>query len=131
MTLSQFKANVHFAINQKKNQVESEEEKRMDVNWKKKLLAGGMMAILIFGGLAGCADGKDQDNGIDDGEQEDQLDTDNDANEEIEQENEDQNDQLDDQTEEDSEMNDGVDQDNGIDDGDVDDQIDPENNPEE
>lgn len=49
----------------------------MDSNWKKKLLAGGMAATLTLGGLAGCADGEDQDNGIDDGEVDDQLDPEN------------------------------------------------------
>lgn len=51
----------------------------MNSNWKKKLLAGGMVAGLTLGGLAGCGDGEDQDNGIDDGQQDDQLDQDNGA----------------------------------------------------
>ncbi|MDN3018046.1 hypothetical protein PH210_17765 [Paenibacillus sp. BSR1-1] len=43
---------------------------------KKGLLVGGLAALLTFGGLAGCGDGVDQDNGISDGEQKDQLDQD-------------------------------------------------------
>ena len=45
--------------------------------WRKKLLASGIVTGLIFGGLAGCGDGEDQDNGINDGEQDDQLDEEN------------------------------------------------------
>ena len=51
----------------------------MDFNWKKKMLAGGMAAALTLGGLAGCGDNNDQDNGIDDGQQDDQVDQDNGA----------------------------------------------------
>lgn len=43
---------------------------------KKRLLVGGLAALLTFGGLAGCGDGVDQDNGISDGEQKDQIDQD-------------------------------------------------------
>ena len=43
------------------------------------MLAGGMAAAFTLGGLAGCGDGEDQDNGIDDGQQDDQLDQDNDV----------------------------------------------------
>ncbi|OAH52541.1 hypothetical protein AWH48_14145 [Domibacillus aminovorans] len=46
-------------------------------DWKNKLLAGGMVATLTLDGLAGCAGGEDQDNGIDDGEVDDQLDLEN------------------------------------------------------
>ncbi|ETI67493.1 hypothetical protein [Neobacillus vireti] len=42
---------------------------------KKKLLAGGFAVFLTFG-LAGCGDGVDQDNGINDGEQKDAIDND-------------------------------------------------------
>ncbi|WP_338470877.1 hypothetical protein R4Z10_19210 [Niallia sp. XMNu-256] len=41
---------------------------------KNLFLVGGLAALLTFG-LAGCGDGVDQDNGISDGEQKDQLDT--------------------------------------------------------
>ncbi|MCM3726671.1 hypothetical protein M3226_13335 [Neobacillus cucumis] len=40
----------------------------------KTLLAGGLAALLTFGGLAGCGDGVDQDNGISDGQQKDAVD---------------------------------------------------------
>ncbi|MGG1679202.1 hypothetical protein ACIFOT_26270 [Neobacillus sp. NRS-1170] len=40
----------------------------------KTLLVSGLAALFTFGGLAGCGDGVDQDNGISDGEQKDQLD---------------------------------------------------------
>lgn len=43
----------------------------------KTLLAGGLAALLTFGGLAGCGDGVDQDNGISDGQQKDAVDTSN------------------------------------------------------
>ncbi|MCP3764701.1 hypothetical protein NLX67_20395 [Domibacillus sp. A3M-37] len=46
----------------------------MDLQWKKKLMVSGMAAVLTLGGLAGCGDGEDQDNGVDDGEVDDQLD---------------------------------------------------------
>jgi hypothetical protein len=54
----------------------------MDFNWKKKLIVSGMAATLTLGGLAGCGDGEDQDNGIDDGEVDDQLDPENNPAEE-------------------------------------------------
>jgi hypothetical protein len=44
------------------------------INWKNKLLVGTMAGGIILGGLTGCADGKDQDNGIDDGQKNDQID---------------------------------------------------------
>ena len=43
---------------------------------KKTFLTGGLAALLTFGGLAGCGDGVDQDNGISDGEQKDEVDND-------------------------------------------------------
>lgn len=46
-------------------------------NWKKLMLATGMAGTLIFGGLAGCGDGVDQDNGMNDGEQKDDVDDEN------------------------------------------------------
>ncbi|WP_066389465.1 hypothetical protein [Neobacillus mesonae] len=42
----------------------------------KRILAGGLSVLLTFGGLAGCGDGVDQDNGINDGEQKDAVDKD-------------------------------------------------------
>lgn len=46
----------------------------MESNWKKKLLMGGMAFAFTLGGLAGCGDGVDQDNGVDDGQQNDEMD---------------------------------------------------------
>lgn len=46
-------------------------------DWKKKLLASGMAGGLILGGLTGCGDGVDQDNGVSDGEQKDDVDDEN------------------------------------------------------
>ncbi|MCH6267458.1 hypothetical protein [Neobacillus citreus] len=43
---------------------------------RKNLAVAGMAALLTFGGLAGCGDGVDQDNGLSDGEQKDQIDND-------------------------------------------------------
>lgn len=48
----------------------------MNMDWKKRLLYGGLAVSLTFGGLAGCGDGVDQDNGISDGEQKDAIDND-------------------------------------------------------
>lgn len=56
----------------------------MNSAWRKKLLVGGMAATLTLGGLTGCGDGEDQDNGIDDGQQDDQLDSENNPAEEKE-----------------------------------------------
>jgi len=56
------------------------------MDWKKKLLASGMVGGLIFGGVAGCGDGEDQDNGISDGEQQDELDDENKDNVDLEDE---------------------------------------------
>jgi hypothetical protein len=49
------------------------EGNRMDLN-RKNLVVAGMAALLTFGGLAGCGDGVDQDNGLSDGKQKDQID---------------------------------------------------------
>ncbi|WP_299090988.1 hypothetical protein [uncultured Metabacillus sp.] len=49
----------------------------MNLNWKKRFLVGGLFATLTLGGLTGCADGVDQDNGPSDGEQKDEVDTEN------------------------------------------------------
>ncbi|WP_042463495.1 outer membrane protein assembly factor BamD [Neobacillus dielmonensis] len=43
---------------------------------KKTFLISGMAALLTFGGLAGCGDGVDQDNGMSDGAQKDAIDSD-------------------------------------------------------
>ncbi|OLN22266.1 hypothetical protein BTO30_10990 [Domibacillus antri] len=51
----------------------------MNSSWKKKLLVGGMAAALTIGGAAGCGNGNDQDDGIDNDQQDDQLDQDNDV----------------------------------------------------
>lgn len=44
------------------------------ISWKKKFMIGGMAFALTLGGLAGCGDGADQDNGVDDGQQNDEID---------------------------------------------------------
>lgn len=41
---------------------------------KKSLLAGGLAVSLTFAGLTGCGDGVDQDNGVSDGQQNDEVD---------------------------------------------------------
>lgn len=46
-------------------------------DWKQKLLASGLAGGLVLGGLAGCGDGVDQDNGVTDGEQKDDVDDEN------------------------------------------------------
>lgn len=53
-------------------------------DWKKTLLASGLVGGLIFGGVAGCGDGEDQDNGVSDGEQQDELDEDTEENVDVE-----------------------------------------------
>ena len=49
----------------------------MTMDWKKRLLLGGLALSLTFSGLAGCGDGVDQDNGIPDGQKKDELDNKN------------------------------------------------------
>jgi hypothetical protein len=46
-------------------------------DWKRNLVASGLVGGLIFGGVAGCGDGVDQDNGVDDGEEMDDVDDEN------------------------------------------------------
>lgn len=46
-------------------------------DWKKTLLASGLVGGIVLGGLAGCGDGVDQDNGVDDGEEMDDVDDEN------------------------------------------------------
>jgi hypothetical protein len=82
----------------------------MTIDMKKRLVMGGLAIALTFGGLAGCGDGVDQDNGPSDGEQKDQID--NDTKSEVE------------KNVDDSGVNDGVDQDNGITDGEEKDEVD-------
>jgi hypothetical protein len=103
----------------------------MTRNWKKKLLVGGMAASLTFGGLAGCGDGVDQDNGISDGQQKDAVDNDtkkeangttNDAKANMKEAMNNVEKKL-----EDNGVGDGVDQDNGISDGEKKDELDNKN----
>ncbi|MED4400568.1 hypothetical protein [Metabacillus fastidiosus] len=102
----------------------------MNIDWKKKLLASGMTIALTVGALAGCGDGVDQDNGISDGEQKDQLDNDNkQTNEDIENDMQDSTEDAQKKLQENG-IGDGVDQDNGISDGEKKDELDNKN-PEE
>jgi hypothetical protein len=41
---------------------------------KKSLLVGGLAVSLTFAGLTGCGDGVDQDNGVSDGQKNDEVD---------------------------------------------------------
>lgn len=100
----------------------------MYMDWKKRLLYGGLAVSLTFGGLAGCGDGVDQDNGISDGEKKDAIDTDTkqktngtiqDAEENIKDAVNHVEKKL-----EDNGVGDGVDQDNGITDGEKKDELD-------
>lgn len=43
---------------------------------KKSLLVGGLAVSLTLAGLTGCGDGVDQDNGVSDGQQKDEVDKD-------------------------------------------------------
>lgn len=95
---------------------------------KKSLLTGGLAAMLTFGGLAGCGDGVDQDNGISDGEQKDQLDEDtkkeaNETYKEAKDNIEDAKDNIEGELKKEG-IGDGVDQDNGISDGEKKDEVD-------
>ncbi|WP_139368039.1 hypothetical protein [Priestia abyssalis] len=106
--------------------------------WNKKLLVGGMAAALTLGGLTACGDGVDQDNGVSDGEQQDELDKENEAEvnetekqaetemEQAEQKAEQEANEIE-QEMEDSGVGDGVDQDNGISDGEKKDELDNKN----
>ncbi|WP_066073914.1 hypothetical protein [Neobacillus soli] len=77
---------------------------------KKPLLLGGLAMSLTFGGLAGCGDGVDQDNGPSDGQKKDAIDNDTKKKASKSKEN------VDKALKEDG-IGDGVDQDNGISDG--------------
>jgi hypothetical protein len=48
----------------------------MDINWKNIFVVGGLAVALTFGGLTGCGDGIDPDNGVSDGQQKDEIDND-------------------------------------------------------
>src|SRR3954468_13875833 len=100
----------------------------MEMHWTKKLVAGGMAAALTFGGLAGCGDGVDQDNGVSDGEQKDAVDnnTKKEADNALKETKDNLSDiknNVEDKLKEDG-VGDGVDQDNGISDGEKKDQVD-------
>lgn len=95
---------------------------------KKALLTGGAAALLTFGGLAGCGDGVDQDNGINDGEQKDAIDPDTkkdasgtykEAKDNLKDVKNDVEDKL-----KQKGVGDGVDQDNGISNGEKKDEVD-------
>ncbi|MFB5193749.1 hypothetical protein ACE198_02360 [Neobacillus sp. KR4-4] len=93
----------------------------MQMNWKKRLLVGGLAVSLTFGGLAGCGDGVDQDNGISDGQQKDAVDTDtkkeaNATMDDAKQNIEEAVNNVEEKLKEDG-VGDGVDQDNGVSDG--------------
>lgn len=100
----------------------------MNMDWKKRLLYGGLAVSLTFGGLAGCGDGVDQDNGISDGEQKDAIDTDTkqEANGTMQDAEENIKDAVNNVEKklEDNGVGDGVDQDNGITDGEKKDELD-------
>ena len=98
---------------------------------KKTFLTGGLAALLTFGGLAGCGDGVDQDNGISDGAQKDEVD--NDTNKKAEGTLDEANKNLqeaeknvEDALKEDG-IGDGVDQDNAVSDGEKKDELDNTN----
>jgi hypothetical protein len=105
---------------------------------KKTFLTGGLAVLFTFGGLAGCGDLVDQDNGISDGEQKDGVDNDTkkeakDTLKEAKNTLKEANDNLQD-TKKDVEdklkgegIGDGVDQDNGISDGEKKDELDNKN----
>ncbi|MBT2657851.1 hypothetical protein J7E81_21860 [Bacillus sp. ISL-18] len=95
---------------------------------KKAWLTGGMAALLTFGGLAGCGDGVDSDNGISDGQQKDAVDqktknTSNDSLQQAKKNIEDIQKDVEKKLKEKG-VGDGVDQDNGINDGQKKDQLD-------
>ncbi|MEH7303692.1 hypothetical protein [Neobacillus drentensis] len=100
----------------------------MNMGWKKRLLCGGLAVSLTFGGLAGCADGVDQDNGISDGQQKDAIDNDNKQEAKATLKDAEKNlDEAVNNVEEKLEENgigDGKDQDNGINDGEKKDEAD-------
>ena len=95
---------------------------------KKTLVTAGMTALLSLGLLAGCGDGVDQDNGINDGEKKDAVDnrtvkeaknTLKEAKENLKEAEKNISDEL-----KENGVGDGVDQDNGISDGEKKDEVD-------
>jgi len=100
----------------------------MQMSWKKRLLVGGLAVSLTFGGLAGCGDGVDQDNGISDGQEKDAVDTDtkkeaNATMDDAKQNMEEAVNNVEKKLKEDG-VGDGVDQDNGVSDGEKKDELD-------
>ncbi|WHY66939.1 hypothetical protein [Neobacillus sp. SuZ13] len=100
----------------------------MQMSWKKRLLVGGLAVSLTFGGLAGCGDGVDQDNGISDGQKKDAVDTDtkkeaNATMDDAKQNIEEAVNNVEKKLKEDG-VGDGVDQDNGVSDGEKKDELD-------
>ncbi|KOP82818.1 hypothetical protein ACFFHH_05840 [Cytobacillus solani] len=95
---------------------------------RKTFLTGGLAALLILGGLTGCGDGVDQDNGISDGEQKDAVDndTEQDAKDAMQEAKENMAEAKKniEETLKEKGVGDGVDQDNGIDDGEKKDELD-------
>jgi len=100
----------------------------MQMSWKKRLLVGGLAVSLTFGGVAGCGDGVDQDNGISDGQKKDAVDTDtkkeaNATMDDAKQNIEEAVNNVEKKLKEDG-VGDGVDQDNGVSDGEKKDELD-------
>ena len=100
----------------------------MQMSWKKRILVGGLAVSLTFGGLAGCGDGVDQDNGISDGQEKDAVDTDtkkeaNATMDDAKQNMEEAVNNVEKKLKEDG-VGDGVDQDNGVSDGEKKDELD-------
>ncbi|MEH7155341.1 hypothetical protein [Neobacillus drentensis] len=100
----------------------------MKMGWKKRLLFGGLAASLTLGGLAGCGDGVDQDNGISDGQQKDAVDNDTQKDakanmNEAKQNLEEAMNNVEEKMKKDG-VGDEVDQDNGISDGEKKDELD-------
>lgn len=98
---------------------------------KKTFFTGGMAALLSLGLLAGCGDGVDQDNGINDGEKKDAIDTETkketqssfkEAKDNLKEAEKNISDEL-----KENGVGDGVDQDNGISDGEKKDKVDSSN----
>ena len=98
---------------------------------KKTFFTGGLVALLTFGGLAGCGDGVDQDNGISDGAQKDEVDNDtnkkaegtlDEANKNLQEAEKNVEDAL-----KEKGIGDGVDQDNAVSDGEKKDELDNAN----